>query len=61
MQGGWAQTGSYTEFMAMLSNVMLGMQIPLWSYPQVSFSIENDGAMSVSLMYEKAKAGECRH
>ncbi|KIM66142.1 hypothetical protein SCLCIDRAFT_7906 [Scleroderma citrinum Foug A] len=30
--------------------------IPLWSYPQVSLSIENDGAMSVSLMYEKAKA-----
>lgn len=45
----------------MLSNVMLGMQIPLWSYPQVSLSIENDGAMSVSLMYEKAEAGECRH
>ena len=51
--------GSYTEFMAVLSNVVLGMQIPLSSYLQVCFSILNDVIMSISLMYEKAEAGEC--
>ncbi|KAL4065659.1 hypothetical protein V8B97DRAFT_1141491 [Scleroderma yunnanense] len=48
--------GSYTEFMAVLSNVVLGMQIPLSSYLQVCFSIANDVVMSISLMYEKAEA-----
>ncbi|KIN98259.1 hypothetical protein M404DRAFT_968279 [Pisolithus tinctorius Marx 270] len=48
--------GSYTEFMAVLSNVLLGMQIPLSSYLQVCFSITNDVVMSISLMYEKAEA-----
>jgi len=45
--------------MAVLSNVVLGMQIPLSSYLQVCFSILNDVIMSISLMYEKAEAGEC--
>ncbi|OAX37831.1 calcium ATPase [Rhizopogon vinicolor AM-OR11-026] len=48
--------GSYTEFMAVLANVIFGMQIPLSSYLQVCFSITNDVAMSISLMYEKAEA-----
>ncbi|KAG0699620.1 hypothetical protein DFH29DRAFT_936038 [Suillus ampliporus] len=48
--------GSYTEFMAVVSNVVLGMQIPLSSYLQVCFSITNDVVMSISLMYEKAEA-----
>jgi len=48
--------GSYTEFMAVFSNVVLGMQIPLSSYLQVCFSIANDVVMSISLMYEKAEA-----
>ncbi|KAI6118465.1 calcium ATPase transmembrane domain M-containing protein [Pisolithus sp. B1] len=48
--------GSYTEFMAVLSNVLLGMQIPLSSYLQVCFSITNDVVMSISLMHEKAEA-----
>ncbi|OAX37830.1 calcium ATPase [Rhizopogon vinicolor AM-OR11-026] len=48
--------GSYTEFMAVLSNVVFGMQIPLSSYLQVCFSITNDVIMSISLMYEKAEA-----
>ena len=44
--------------MAVLSNVLLGMQIPLSSYLQVCFSITNDVVMSISLMYEKAEAGK---
>jgi len=48
--------GSYTEFMAVVSNVVFGMQIPLSSYLQVCFSITNDVVMSISLMYEKAEA-----
>ncbi|KAH0834143.1 hypothetical protein J3R83DRAFT_11446 [Lanmaoa asiatica] len=48
--------GSYTEFMAVLTNVLMGMQIPLSSYLQVCFSITNDVVMSISLMYEKAEA-----
>lgn len=42
--------------MAVLSNVLLGMQIPLSSYLQVCFSITNDVVMSIALMYEKAEA-----
>lgn len=48
--------GSYTEFMAVLANVLLGMQLSLSSYLQVCFSITNDVVMSISLMYEKAEA-----
>ncbi|KAG6335104.1 hypothetical protein ID866_3993, partial [Astraeus odoratus] len=48
--------GSYTEFMAVLSNVVFGMQIPLSSYLQVCFSITNDVVMSISLMHEKPEA-----
>ncbi|KAG1773388.1 hypothetical protein EV702DRAFT_1181140 [Suillus placidus] len=48
--------GSYTEFMAVVTNVVFGMQIPLSSYLQVCFSITNDVVMSISLMYEKAEA-----
>jgi len=48
--------GSYTEFMGVFANVLLGMQIPLSSYLQVCFSITNDVVMSISLMYEKAEA-----
>ncbi|KAF8439928.1 hypothetical protein L210DRAFT_960048 [Boletus edulis BED1] len=48
--------GSYTEFMGVLSNVLLGMQIPLSSYLQVCFSITNDVVMSICLMYEKPEA-----
>jgi len=48
--------GSYTEFMAVLPNVFLGMQLPLSSYLQVCFTITNDVVMSISLMYEKAEA-----
>ena len=45
--------------MAALSNVMLGMQIPLLLYLQVCFLIANNVVMSISLMYEKAEAGWC--
>ncbi|KZV91494.1 calcium ATPase [Exidia glandulosa HHB12029] len=48
--------GTYTEFMAVLSNVFLGMQIPLSSYLQVFFSIANDVVMSVTLMAEKPES-----
>ncbi|KAF9231509.1 hypothetical protein BU15DRAFT_68277 [Melanogaster broomeanus] len=48
--------GSYTEFMAVLANVLLGMQLALSSYLQVCFSITNDVVMSISLMYEKPEA-----
>lgn len=50
------KVGSYTEFMGVLANVLMGMQIPLSSYLQVCFSITNDVVMSISLMYEKAEA-----
>ncbi|KAG2112549.1 uncharacterized protein F5147DRAFT_71235 [Suillus discolor] len=45
--------GSYSEFMAVLANVLLGMQIPMNSYQQVCYCITNDVIMSISLMYEK--------
>ncbi|KAI5987958.1 calcium ATPase transmembrane domain M-containing protein [Pisolithus orientalis] len=48
--------GSYTEFMAVFSNVLLGMQIPMTTYQQVCFCIANDVVMSISLMYEKAES-----
>jgi sodium/potassium-transporting ATPase subunit alpha len=45
--------GSYSEFMAVLANVLLGMQIPMNSYQQVCYCITNDVIMSISLMYEQ--------
>ncbi|KAG2077837.1 calcium ATPase [Suillus decipiens] len=45
--------GSYTQFMAVVANVLLGMQIPMSAYQQVAYSISNDVVMSISLMYEK--------
>lgn len=48
--------GSYTEFMAVFFNVLLGMQIPMTTYQQVCFCITNDVVMSISLMYEKAES-----
>ncbi|KAF8555191.1 calcium ATPase transmembrane domain M-containing protein [Imleria badia] len=48
--------GSYTEFMAVFANVVLGMQLPMTTYQQVCFCITNDVVMSISLMYEKAEA-----
>ncbi|KAG1750393.1 uncharacterized protein EDB91DRAFT_686824 [Suillus paluster] len=47
------QAGSYAEFIAVLTNVLLGMQIPMNSYQQVCYCITNDVIMSISLMYEK--------
>ncbi|KAG1884291.1 HAD-like domain-containing protein [Suillus subluteus] len=46
--------GSYSEFMAVLANVLLGMQIPMNSelYQQVCYCITNGVIMSISLMYE---------
>jgi sodium/potassium-transporting ATPase subunit alpha len=51
------QAGSYTELVAVFTNVFLGMQLPLSSYLQVCFCITNDVVMSVTLMYEKPEAG----
>ncbi|KAI9362921.1 calcium ATPase [Zopfochytrium polystomum] len=48
--------GSYTEFIAVLSNVLMGMQLPLNSYLQVFFCTFNDVIMSISLMFELAEA-----
>ncbi|KAG8215444.1 hypothetical protein J3R82DRAFT_9058 [Butyriboletus roseoflavus] len=48
--------GSYTEFMAVVTNVIFGMQLPMTTYQQVCFCITNDVVMSISLMYEKAEA-----
>lgn len=44
--------------MAVFANVVLGMQLPMTTYQQVCFCITNDVVMSISLMYEKAEAGE---
>ncbi|KIK92632.1 hypothetical protein PAXRUDRAFT_829776 [Paxillus rubicundulus Ve08.2h10] len=48
--------GSYTEFMAVFTNVVLGMQLPMTTYQQVCFCITNDVVMSICLMYEKPEA-----
>ncbi|KAI8817013.1 calcium ATPase transmembrane domain M-containing protein [Fimicolochytrium jonesii] len=48
--------GTYTEFIAVLSNVFFGMQLPLSSFLQLLFCIGNDVAMSASLMFEKPEA-----
>ncbi|KAJ7777899.1 calcium ATPase transmembrane domain M-containing protein [Mycena maculata] len=48
--------GTYTEFMTVFANVFFGMQLALSSYLQVCFSITNDVAMSISLMFEKPEA-----
>jgi hypothetical protein len=53
------QGGSYAQFMAILTNVLLGMQIPLNSYQQTCYSITNDDIMSILLMYEKPEWGGC--
>ncbi|KAG1877646.1 hypothetical protein DFJ58DRAFT_752076 [Suillus subalutaceus] len=45
--------GSYAQFMAIVANVLLGMQLPLNSYQQTCYSITNDVVMSISLMFEK--------
>ncbi|KAG2362612.1 hypothetical protein BDR07DRAFT_1484553 [Suillus spraguei] len=45
--------GSYTQFMAILANVLLGMQVPMSSYQQVAYSVTNDIVMSISLMYQQ--------
>ncbi|KAG2140832.1 hypothetical protein BD769DRAFT_1693257 [Suillus cothurnatus] len=45
--------GSYAQFMAILANVLLGMQMPLNPYQQTCYSITNDVIMSIPLMYEK--------
>lgn len=42
--------------MAVLTNVLMGMQIPLTTYQQVCFCITNDVVMSISLMYEKPES-----
>jgi hypothetical protein len=55
------QAGSYAEFMAVLTNVLLGMQIPMTSYQQVCYCITNDVIMSISLMYEKPEWGAWSH
>lgn len=44
--------------MAVLANVLCGMQLPMTTYQQVCFCITNDVAMSIALMYEKAEDGE---
>jgi sodium/potassium-transporting ATPase subunit alpha len=51
------QAGSYSEFMAVLANVLLGMQLPMNSYQQVCYCITNDVIMSISLMYEQPEWG----
>ncbi|KAH9932351.1 calcium ATPase transmembrane domain M-containing protein [Fomitopsis serialis] len=48
--------GSYTEFVAVFTNVFLGMQMPLSSYLQVCICVFNDVVMSISLMYEKPES-----
>ncbi|CEP03211.1 Cation-transporting P-type ATPase N-terminal domain-containing protein [Plasmodiophora brassicae] len=48
--------GSYTEMMGVITNVFLGMQIPLTSYQQVIFCILHDVTMSISLMFEKPES-----
>ncbi|KIK38617.1 hypothetical protein CY34DRAFT_809174 [Suillus luteus UH-Slu-Lm8-n1] len=45
--------GSYSEFIAVLTNVLMGMQLPMNSYQQVCYCITNDVIMSISLMYEQ--------
>jgi sodium/potassium-transporting ATPase subunit alpha len=53
------QGGSYAQFMAILANVLLGMQMPLNPYQQTCYSITNDVIMSIPLMYEKPEWGGC--
>jgi sodium/potassium-transporting ATPase subunit alpha len=53
------QAGSYSEFMAVLTNVLMGMQLPMNSYQQVCYCITNDVIMSISLMYEQPEWGGC--
>lgn len=53
------QAGSYSEFIAVLTNVLMGMQLPMNSYQQVCYCITNDVIMSISLMYEQPEWGGC--
>lgn len=48
--------GTYTEFIAVIANVIFGMQIPLSSFQQVLFCVTNDIIMSISLMFENAES-----
>ena len=52
------QAGSYTAFVTVFANVILGMQLALSTYFQVFFSITNDVVMSISLMYEQPESGK---
>ncbi|KAJ1562114.1 hypothetical protein HK405_015740 [Cladochytrium tenue] len=48
--------GSYSEFLAVVSNVFFGMQMPMNSYLMVFLCVFNDVVMSLSLMFELAEA-----
>jgi len=48
--------GTYAEFMAVLANVVFGMQLALSSFEQVLFSVANDICLAVALMYEKSES-----
>jgi len=48
--------GTYSEFMAVVMNVVFGMQLAISSFQQVLFSVTNDIVMSISLMYEKPES-----
>ncbi|KAI8908995.1 calcium ATPase transmembrane domain M-containing protein [Gorgonomyces haynaldii] len=48
--------GTYSQFMAVVANVFLGMQIPMSSFQMVLFSVFNDIPMAISLMYETAES-----
>ena len=51
-------SGSYVEFLAVLANVFLGLQIPLTSFQQVFFCAFNDVSMSIAMMYEQPELGK---
>ncbi|TPX69591.1 hypothetical protein SpCBS45565_g02316 [Spizellomyces sp. 'palustris'] len=48
--------GTYVEFMAVMANVFLGVQIPLSSFLQIFFCVSNDIVMSTALMFEKPES-----
>lgn len=48
--------GTYGEFMAVLANVVFGMQLALSSFQQVLFSVANDTTLAIALMYEKPES-----
>ncbi|KAG2133793.1 HAD-like domain-containing protein [Suillus bovinus] len=53
--------GSYSEFMAVLANVLMGMQEPMNSYQQVCYCITNNVIMLISLMYEQPEWDLMQH